>query len=130
VSYDIAVWVGEPPESDEAAASRFAELGHLLEQPPRGAAPDSTVVAFADDLLDRYADITEDAGEDSPWSTGPLKNEILGSLFYFPMRYDKAEEALPFIVERATARQLVCFDPQTERLLTPPAKRRRTIFGR
>lgn len=129
MSYDIAVWVGDAPASHADAAERYAALMPLLEQPP-AESQQPTLVAFADDLLARYPDITEDAGEDSPWSTGPLKNEIVGSLFYFPMRYSAAQATIPFIVERATAHDLVCFDPQTERLLTPAAKRRTNPFKR
>lgn len=120
MSYDIAVWAGEPPASDDAAAARYAELCNLFEEPPEEL-PDPTVVAFMNDLLARYPDITEDGSEDSPWSIGPMKDDILGTFTYLPMRYDKFADAMGFIVERANAHQLVCFDPQQERLLTPAA---------
>ncbi len=129
MSYDLAVWVGDPPESDQAAAERYAALVPLLEQ-PAPEPPHPALLAFADELLARYPDIDEEAGEDSPWSEGPLKNDIVGSFFYFPMRYGSVQEAVPLIVEHAAAHHLVCFDPQTERLLTPAAKRHRNPFKR
>ena len=129
MSYDLAVWVGEPPASDAVAAERYAALVPLLEQ-STGEEAHPTLIAFADDLLARYPDSTEDAGQDSPWSVGPLKSDIIGSFFYFPMRYGSVEEAVPFIVEHANAHDLVCFDPQTERLLTPVAKRGMNPFKR
>ena len=129
MSYDLAVWVGDPPESDQAAAEKYGAFVPLLEQPP-SEPPHPTLLAFADDLLARYPDIDDEAGEDSPWSEGPLKSDIVGSFFYFPMRYGSVHEAVPFIVERAAAHKLVCFDPQTERLLTQAAKDRRNPFKR
>lgn len=38
-------------------------------------------------LLERWPDLTEDEGDSSPWSTGPL--------IYLPMRWSMAEEAPP-----------------------------------
>jgi hypothetical protein len=116
----MAVWVGSRPDSDGAATGTFRALTELVEQ-GTDEQPHLTLIAFVDELLARYPDLTEDAARDCPWSIGPLKDEIIGSFLYIPMGYGSVEDVVPFIVDRATAHGLVCFDPQTERLLTPAA---------
>jgi hypothetical protein len=83
VSCDLAVWVSEPPTSDADAAESYAALATRLEEPP---VEDShpSLIAFVDDLLARYPDITDERREDSPWSTGPLRSEIVGPFFTSP----------------------------------------------
>lgn len=64
----------------------------------------SSVAAF----LERWPDLTEDEGDSSPWSTGPL--------IYFPMRWSMAEEAPASAAEVAAWMGLNCFDPQARKL--------------
>lgn len=129
MSYDLAVWTGPAPASDSAALAEYIKRAEVLEEPPEEP-PAAELIEYADELLARYPDITTDEGAPSPWADGPLKNNIIGTLFYFAMTYSAAEGAIPFIAERAKARGLVCFDPQSERLLTPTGTTSRGFFRR
>ena len=115
MSYDLAVWEGERPGSDDEAAETFAELMDALEagdvEPPS-----ERIVAYVDALLERWPDLTLDGGEDSPWATGPLLSEASGSTIYFPMSWSRAAEASAFAARVAAEHGLVCYDPQTESL--------------
>jgi hypothetical protein len=112
VSYDLAVWEGDRPGSDAAAGEEFGQLydryigsGDLLPPTPR-------IVAYVRALLDRYPDIDDDAGEDSPWADGPLMGDESGSLLYFPLVYSKCDEASMWAAQLARDHGLVCYDPQ------------------
>lgn len=61
-------------------------------------------------------DVTEDENDASPWSAGPLIREARGPLVYFPMNWSMAEEASAFAASLAQSMELVCFDPQQNRL--------------
>jgi hypothetical protein len=115
MSYDLAVWEGERPASDEEAGATFAELMDALEAGELDP-PTERIEGYVAALLARWPDITTDDGEDSPWATGPLLAEAFGSAFYFPMTWSGAEEASAFAAQVAAAHGLVCFDPQTETL--------------
>jgi hypothetical protein len=132
VSYDIAVWTGDAPRDRDDAIARYEQLMAANHMAPawkrlagrlRGAgAPNPALERYADDLLERYPDVDDGSDhEPTPWADAPLKANIVGDLFYFPLAYDQVETAVPFIAERAAAHGLVCFDPQTEEVLTPPA---------
>jgi hypothetical protein len=123
MSYDLAVWEGERPVSDEASARFFREriVPQIKEYDPSNpVAPTPRIKAYVEALLDRWPDFA-DAGdeivnEDSPWSTSPLMGEAVGWFVYFPMRWSMAAEASAFAAETAQQHGLVCYDPQFERL--------------
>jgi hypothetical protein len=46
----------------------------------------------------------------------------MGPFFYFALVPSKAGETVPFIVETARRHELVCFDPQQVKLLSPEAQ--------
>lgn len=72
LSYDLAVWEGEQPASDAAAAETFARLYAPVIENDEGTRPTSAIAAYVDALLARWPDITTDDSDDSPWSDGPL----------------------------------------------------------
>jgi hypothetical protein len=114
VTYNLAVWEGEPPAGDDEAGAVFVEL---MERAGRSdAAPTPRIREYVEALLARWPDITEDAGEDSPWGDGPIMNNATGTLFYFSLIWSQAEQASAYCAEVARARGLVCYDPQAERL--------------
>jgi hypothetical protein len=130
MGYYLAVWEGQLPRSNTAALRIFNELmdrwqGQELAQDLaarlRGehsqieATP--TIACYVNCLTRRWPDITTTAGEDSPWSDGPLANNATGPLFYFGLTGDSTDEVLAFAVTLARQFTLVCFDPQTGELL-------------
>jgi hypothetical protein len=118
VSYDIAVWEGDPPVSDRAALRVFSFLSSRYES--ASDPPTARLAAFVRALTARYPDIgdlPDDREGESPWSDGPLLQNAIGPFLYFSLVAGMAEAVLQFIVDSAHEHELVCFDPQTERLL-------------
>ncbi|GAA4919961.1 hypothetical protein HD597_006066 [Nonomuraea thailandensis] len=123
MSYDLAVWEGERPSSDQEAGERHNALYQQYIDADVDFPPTPTIAMFVEQLLRRWPDLDEvdeddDEYEDIPWSTSPLIGEAAGPYIYFPMVYSRAEEASAYGVQVATRLGLNCFDPQEDRLLT------------
>ena len=121
MSYDLAVWEGPMPTSDEAALAEFERLMDWMEGLDLFAesdAPTPAIRSYVESLLARWPDLgDDDEDEESPWADAPLINNARGPVFYFSMVWSKAEEASAFAAATATAQGLVCFDPQSGTLL-------------
>ena len=118
MSYDLAVWEGDRPANDLAAAAEFKLLYDRYVGSADNTEPTARIVAYVGALLDRYPDIGTDAGEDSPWSTAPLMNEAGGPLVYFPMVWSRSEEVSAWAAQLAEEHGLNCYDPQANQLRT------------
>ncbi|GAA2583924.1 hypothetical protein GCM10010435_72160 [Winogradskya consettensis] len=94
MSYDLAVWDGDRPANDVAAAAKFDKLYDQYVEPDDRVEPTARIAAYVRALLDRYPDIDTDAGEDSPWSTGGLTGGASGPLVYFPMVWSTCDEVV------------------------------------
>ena len=134
MTFDLAVWEGTRPETDEAAAIVYGQLMDRLEAGDVETEPSPRIRAYVDGLLARWPDITDDAGADSPWADAPLIGNAFGNAIYFAMVWSRADEAAEFAARLAEEHGLVCYDPQSERLI-PPAhgsrgRTRRSWFGR
>jgi hypothetical protein len=119
VSYDLAVWEGEQPDSDEAAFETFRDLCERYLESDVTREPTSRIRRYAEGLLARWPDIDDAAGEASPWASAPLIDEATGPVMYFPMVYSQADEASAYAATLAWAHGLVCYDPQRDQLRTP-----------
>lgn len=119
MSYDLAVWEGDRPANDFAAAAEFERLYDRYVGSDAPVAPTARVTSYVRVLLARYPDIGTDAGEDSPWSTGPLMSEAGGPLVYFPMVWSRCEEVSEWAARLAEEHGLNCYDPQWNQLRTP-----------
>ena len=116
MSYDLAVWEGERPADDKAAARAFMDLYDRYIDIEADIPPTERIEAYVAALLERWCDMSEDVEDSSPWSTGPLIREASGPLIYFPMRYSMADGASAFAAALADTMGLICFDPQYNRL--------------
>ena len=132
MSYDLAVWIGARPKSDSDASSVYEQLMDRMEAEGSNAEPSPAIRAYVDALLERWPDITGEAGEDSPWADGPLIGNAFGEAILFSMVWSRAEEASDFASRLAAQHGLVCYDPQSEGLRPheTPAKRHRAWFRR
>ncbi|MGW4030583.1 hypothetical protein ACWEFL_14880 [Streptomyces sp. NPDC004838] len=118
MSYDLAVWEGERPADDAAAAQCFNDLyDTYIDADGADVPPTEQIAAYVAALLERWPDLTEDVDDISPWSSGPLIGEASGPLIYFPIRWSMAEEAAVHAAAVAASMGLNCFDPQAETLL-------------
>ncbi|GAA5029096.1 hypothetical protein [Streptomyces siamensis] len=116
MSYDLAVWEGERPADDRTAGRVFNDLYDRYIDVDAGEPPTERIAAYVAGLLERWSDVTEDDYGTSPWHTGPLIREARGPVIYFPMSWSMAEEASAFAASLAQSMELVCFDPQQNRL--------------
>ena len=118
MSYDLAVWEGDRPADDVAAAAEFERLydRYIASQDP--AEPAARIAEYVAALLDRYPDIATEAGADSPWSTGSLMSGACGPLVYFPMVWSRCDEVSPWAAQLAEEHGLHCYDPQLQQLRT------------
>jgi len=115
MSYDLAVWEGPRPSSDEEAAGEFARLMGEMEETHRPASP--AIKELAAELVTRWPELGEAGDEECSWLVGgSLIEDSSGAIIYFGMRSDRMDEAVPFIAEVASRRGLVCYDPQEEAL--------------
>jgi hypothetical protein len=93
--------------TDEEFPERVSDL-----QRARKPARSPRLVAFVEDLLSRYADLTQT--EDTVWGDGPLLGNILGEFINMSLVWTRYAEAAPFIFETAQKHGLHCYDPQTD----------------
>ncbi|MEU9397563.1 hypothetical protein AB0D86_47280 [Streptomyces sp. NPDC048324] len=113
MTYDLAVWEGEPPRDNDAAGAVFDELyERYLDSDDAVVEPTSCIKAYIEALLERYPD---DA-HDSPWASPPVTDEASGPIVYLLMSYSRAEEVSQYAATLARTQGLNCFDPQGETL--------------
>lgn len=110
VSYDLAVWDGPTPPSDDAAAQEYERRLEQAEE-DEVPAPIPAIEAYVDDLLTKFPD---DAGA-SPWAGSPLLDDAAGDLLILTLTANSARGVCGQV---AAQHGLVCFDPQTGTLLT------------
>ncbi|GAA3291088.1 hypothetical protein GCM10020218_063160 [Dactylosporangium vinaceum] len=120
MSYDLAVWEGDRPAGDAAAAAEFERLYHRYIEPDEVVPPTPAIAAFVQALLGRYPDRGTHGGGDSPWSAGPLLKDAAGPVIYFPIVWQRCEEVADQAAQLAEEHGLHCFDPQQNQLRTRP----------
>jgi hypothetical protein len=111
MSYDMAVWEGEPPADDAAAKSTFWALYEQYAKRDYPAPPTGRIAEFAAILVEQWPD-TEEAFDEPPWAAAPLISGASGPFMHFSMSYSGAMDAAPFAAATAAELGLVCFDPQ------------------
>jgi len=115
VSYDLAIWEGHRPADSTAAYEEYEQLfARCIRSGP--VPPTPRIAAFIRALLDRYPEIDTEAGEDSPWATGPLMRDGSGPFLYLPLVYSQCDEASAWVAQLAQNHALVCYDPQLSKL--------------
>lgn len=115
VSYDLAIWEGDQSADDAAACEEYRQLhARYIRSEPEPPTP--RIAAYVGALLDRYPEIDTEAGEDSPWATGPLMGEASGPFLYLPMVYSQCDEASAWVAQLAQDHGLVCYDRQVGKL--------------
>lgn len=118
MSYDLAVWEGNRPTDNAAAADMFADLYERYIEADVAHPPTPVIREFIADLLSHWPDLTVDNFETSPWTVSGMADSGRGPLAYFGMRSDMAGAPAAYAAELAKAMDLVCYDPQTRKLRT------------
>lgn len=119
MSYDLAVWDGERPSSDAAAADMLEQLMQAGEANEFSEPPSARIQAYVGALLERWPDLMDDDEDQSPWASGPLIGNAFGNVIYFDLVWSKALEGSEFAVDLADRMGLVCYDPQAGSLRPP-----------
>lgn len=119
MSYDVGVFFTQRPHSDEAAGERYSaycsdeDFSRLIEPSPR-------VAAFLHEVTGLYPeihDVPDEALDDCPWSAS---FDVSDGHALMPMTYPQADVMVSFLVDLADKHGLVCFDPQTGKILSAP----------
>jgi len=71
MSYDLAVWEGDRPADDAAARQEYLHLYDRYIDSRDLQPPTPRIAAYVRALLDRYPDITSEAGEEEPVGRRP-----------------------------------------------------------
>jgi hypothetical protein len=116
MSYDLAVWEGPRPKTNDEAVQTFEALRaqHMGGKSPE---PTPAIRAYVEALLAKYPDLDDDNEDTCPWADAPLIGNATGPLFYFAMVYSQAERAVVFAAQLAKEHGLVCLDPQSSELI-------------
>jgi hypothetical protein len=120
VSYDVAVWVGAAPRSDQEARIGFERRLPFLDDYTPQVHPALEQFLVLERYPDEFADDAEAEAEDGIWSTTPMRATVAlqGEAIHLTFTYPGARRALGFLVHRTNAHQLVLFDCSRDRLLT------------
>lgn len=114
MSFDLGVFYTERPLRDEDAGERYLALCSQ-ERDPLWVEPSPSVAAFYEELTAKYPDTDS---PDNPWSGSPLDRSEGHVIMSMPSR--RAPEIMPYVVETARKYGLVCFDPQSGKIVTAP----------
>jgi hypothetical protein len=110
MSYDLAVWAGPRPAGGAEAAGEYVRRLEEAEEAP--ARPTPPIAAFLEDLLARSP--MDSPG--CPWA-GPPLDEATGDMAVLTMTSAGAQRGRDLCTRVAASHGLLCFDPQTGRLL-------------
>ena len=118
MSYDLAVWEGEPPADAAAAVELFDELTDTLEADgPRR--PTTRIIGFMDDVLERWPD-ENDERDEFPWAVAPVMPESAsgGSVYLALSHHDLLDAMIADIGRLAREHGLQAYDPQAVALIS------------
>ncbi|WP_185447844.1 hypothetical protein [Kribbella qitaiheensis] len=103
MSYDLAVWEGDVPQDDKAAAQEFEQLyeRYFVESPRRA---HGAIRAYVEELTDTWPE-----DDKSPWVTPPMETAS-GPIVYFSVIASRADEVCEGVAQIAADHGLVCFD--------------------
>ena len=104
MSYDLVVWEGEPPSSDDDALTQFKALYERYGK--HHEAPTPAIRAFMSNLTARCSIWS------GMWAVIPQLGAASGPFVYLCITPSRAEEVGASIIELSQAHELVCFDPQ------------------
>src|ERR1700753_3578905 len=116
MSYDLAIWVGEPPADDAAATREYDARADAAEANPRPT--DDRYSGFVEALLERFP---EDS-DDGVWAVEPVLEDEAGDFLCLTMTVsDHLDDVVDHAAALAGGYGLVVYDPQRECLVGDPS---------
>ena len=110
MGYQLVVWEGEKPETDDAAYEMCRDLMQRYFV-GEGFEPTPAIREFVTALTDLWPDDPDNpAWEQGPWKFASLIDEASGPVLFLNMRFGRGERAAFRIAEMAAERGLVTFD--------------------
>ena len=119
MSFDLCVFYTVKPHTDAEALKRYiayceeSDLTPYIEPSPK-------ISEFVKELTTRHPqidDALEDELDECPWS---IAFDLSEGHVIMPMVWSKADETPKIIVDLAKKHDLVCFDPQSTKIITAP----------
>jgi hypothetical protein len=109
LGYDLMIWDGDRPRTDEAATRVFRELVEPFVVGAAGEPPTERIRACIEALQSRWP---AGSAEEHPFTTGiPEQGDGCGPVLYLTMQYG-LDDAVEEIAAIATALGLVVYAPQ------------------
>jgi hypothetical protein len=81
--------------------------------------PEPDMARFLAELERRWPSLEDDPGG-SPWSSWPLWLPMAGGGTSLNIRWSRADEMYPAIVEIAARSKVIIYDPQVPKVILPP----------
>jgi hypothetical protein len=120
MSFDLAIWVGDQPASDQEARKTFDRLmaeGEREISEGIRPEPDPRLAKCVREITGSYSDGLVGLIFGSVWTSTPVTPH--GSIVYMNLRWGVKTKVLDFIAKTAAKHGLVCYDPQTSRVVDP-----------
>jgi hypothetical protein len=120
MSFDLVIWVGDRPASDQEAHRTFDRLMAEVEREiSEGIAPkpDPRLARCVREITGSYSDGLLGLIFGSVWTSMPVTPH--GSIVYMNLAWGVKTKVLDFIARTAAKHGLVCYDPQTSRVVDP-----------
>ncbi|MFJ2087616.1 hypothetical protein OG400_19140 [Micromonospora ureilytica] len=115
MSYDLAVWEGDLPADDEAAAEAYEALYEQYFESEEELPPTPRIRAYVDAVAARWPDLYGHDAQLYPLSEG-LIDEASGPMLYLTIPFNRSDEVSAGAAQMAADHGLVCYDPQWEHL--------------
>jgi len=118
MSFDLVIWVGDRPVSDQEARKTFDRLTAEVEREISEGIelkPDPRLVKCVREITGSYSDGLLGLIFGCVWTSTPLTPH--GSIVYLNLAWGVKTKVLDFIARTAAKHGLVCYDPQTSRVV-------------
>ena len=119
MSFDLYVW-GSPGPVTAGQAERICQ--ELAAGDASSLAADGRVRGFARELLGRFPALENLAAKELEASSWNMTPEVSASHVIMTISWSRAQEVAKFVLGRAAARGLVCFNPQASVVHNPPGQ--------
>jgi len=119
VSWVYSVYEGPQPKSVDDALDGMSRAEEAFD---RNDPPTATIREFVEAILAQWPDITEEGGEASPWSDGPMMNNAAGMALLVGVSLSRLADAEPLLISVARRLGVVLLDTNDGdqvRLLVP-----------
>jgi hypothetical protein len=122
MSYTVDLIVGNLPLENKQAWKAIEELREVYYDDKREKS--DSLIALHADLTARYPclcsyDDDNDRADECPWADGPMLGNFAHDMGMLAILFSRADEVVPFIIDKANALGITVADGQSERIFRP-----------